>query len=130
MRLACQSRCPLFSVARLFGHGAGVQRSAFYRMVARIVGGYALVSSQCVRTKNGNQRNPSSVAYSVSPHSRRTIVQRLIDGFHRFQKESFLPLQTLFEQLAEGQHPETLFITCSDSRIDPTLLTNAQPGWR
>jgi carbonic anhydrase len=55
-------------------------------------------------------------------------VQRLIDGIHRFQKESFLPLQTLFERLAEGQHPDTLFITCSDSRIDPTLLTNAQPG--
>lgn len=55
-------------------------------------------------------------------------MQKLIDGIHRFQKESFLPLQTLFERLAEGQHPDTLFITCSDSRIDPTLLTNAQPG--
>ncbi|MBR9801578.1 carbonic anhydrase [bacterium] len=55
-------------------------------------------------------------------------MQKLIDGIHRFQKESFLPLQELFERLAEGQHPETLFITCSDSRIDPTLLTNARPG--
>lgn len=55
-------------------------------------------------------------------------MQQLIDGIHRFQKQSFLPLQKLFERLAEGQHPETLFITCSDSRIDPNLLTNAQPG--
>ncbi|OYW20872.1 MAG: carbonate dehydratase [Planctomycetales bacterium 12-60-4] len=55
-------------------------------------------------------------------------MQHLIDGIHHFQRESFLPLQKLFERLAEGQHPDTLFITCSDSRIDPTLLTNAQPG--
>lgn len=55
-------------------------------------------------------------------------MQKLIDGIHQFQSESFLPLQKLFERLAQGQHPDTLFITCSDSRIDPTLLTNAQPG--
>lgn len=55
-------------------------------------------------------------------------MQKLIAGLHRFQGEDFLPLQGLFEQLAKGQQPETLFITCSDSRIDPTLLTSAQPG--
>lgn len=55
-------------------------------------------------------------------------MQELIEGIHRFQTDSFLPLQKLFERLAEGQHPETLFITCSDSRVDPTLLTNAKPG--
>jgi len=55
-------------------------------------------------------------------------MQRLIQGIHRFQEEDFLPLQGLFEQLAKGQHPETLFITCSDSRIDPNLLTRSKPG--
>ncbi len=59
---------------------------------------------------------------------RGTFVQKLIDGIHQFQLGTFLPLQGLFEQLAKGQHPETLFITCSDSRIDPTLLMNAKPG--
>src|SRR5438445_5600665 len=55
-------------------------------------------------------------------------MQKLIQGIHQFQKESFRPLRGLFEELAKGQNPETLFITCSDSRIDPTLLTKAQPG--
>jgi carbonic anhydrase len=55
-------------------------------------------------------------------------LQQLLDGIHRFQRHSFLPLQKLFERLAEGQHPQTLFITCSDSRIDPNLLTNSKPG--
>jgi carbonic anhydrase len=55
-------------------------------------------------------------------------MQKLIQGIHQFQGKSFLPLQGLFEQLAKGQNPETLFITCSDSRIDPSLLTQARPG--
>lgn len=55
-------------------------------------------------------------------------MQELIDGLHQFQRGTFLPLKTLFERLAHGQHPDTLFITCSDSRIDPNLLTNSKPG--
>lgn len=55
-------------------------------------------------------------------------MQKLIQGIHQFQAKSFLPLRGLFEQLAKGQNPETLFITCSDSRIDPGLLTQSKPG--
>jgi carbonic anhydrase len=55
-------------------------------------------------------------------------VQKLIQGIHEFQADDFRPLQGLFESLARGQNPETLFITCSDSRIDPNLLTKSQPG--
>lgn len=55
-------------------------------------------------------------------------MQKLIQGIHRFQQETFRPLQGLFEQLSHGQNPETLFITCSDSRIDPNLLTRSKPG--
>ncbi len=55
-------------------------------------------------------------------------MQKLIDGIHQFQKTDFRPLKGLFQSLAKGQKPETLFITCSDSRIDPSLLTKTQPG--
>jgi len=56
-------------------------------------------------------------------------MQKLVEGIHAFQKNYFARHKALFETLAEeGQHPETLFITCSDSRVVPTLLTNAGPG--
>lgn len=55
-------------------------------------------------------------------------MQKLVDGIHRFQRESFSKDQKLFETLAEGQNPLALFITCSDSRIDPNRLTQTKPG--
>lgn len=55
-------------------------------------------------------------------------MQRLIDGIHHFQREVFPAKQELFASLAEGQRPHSLIITCSDSRIDPFLLTHADPG--
>jgi carbonic anhydrase len=55
-------------------------------------------------------------------------MQKLIAGLHEFQSKIFGTQQELFERLAVGQAPETLFITCSDSRIDPCLLTQTAPG--
>ncbi len=55
-------------------------------------------------------------------------MNKLLEGLVRFREETFQEKRELFTRLSQGQKPGVLFITCSDSRIDPTLLTNAEPG--
>jgi carbonic anhydrase len=55
-------------------------------------------------------------------------MQSLVEGVHFFQNVGFPQQRELFARLAQGQKPEACFITCSDSRIDPNLITNARPG--
>lgn len=55
-------------------------------------------------------------------------MRKLLKGVHQFQTHYFTSHRELFERLCEGQHPRILFITCSDSRIDPNLITQTEPG--
>ncbi len=55
-------------------------------------------------------------------------LQKLIRGFKRFQKQFFQSDNTLFEQLKQQQTPKTLVVGCSDSRVDPAIITKSQPG--
>jgi len=52
----------------------------------------------------------------------------VIEGFLRFQKEAFPQRSKLFKKLALNQNPKTLFISCSDSRLVPELVTQREPG--
>ena len=55
-------------------------------------------------------------------------MDKLISGVSEFKKQGYRELEALFQELATGQNPEVLLITCSDSRIDPNLITQTQPG--
>lgn len=55
-------------------------------------------------------------------------LDKLLGGISHFQRHVYPRHQDLFEKLALGQRPEALFITCADSRIDPSLLTQTEPG--
>ena len=49
-------------------------------------------------------------------------------GFEKFRSEKFTEMASHFAALADGQSPEVLMITCSDSRIDPGLICQSKPG--
>ncbi|MWL87625.1 carbonic anhydrase [Cupriavidus sp. SW-Y-13] len=55
-------------------------------------------------------------------------IERLLKGFERFQQHYFEDAPALFDSLRSGQHPQTLLIGCSDSRVDPGLLLGCDPG--
>jgi carbonic anhydrase len=55
-------------------------------------------------------------------------MERLIEGHRRFLAEVFPQMKSHFHLLAEGQAPQWLFITCSDSRVVPDLFLGTEPG--
>ncbi|HEY3325899.1 MAG TPA: carbonic anhydrase [Novimethylophilus sp.] len=57
-----------------------------------------------------------------------TDIKKFISGFKRFQENYFGRDQELFGELKQGQNPSALVIACSDSRVDPAILTDCQPG--
>ncbi|MDG4595268.1 MAG: carbonic anhydrase [Candidatus Contendobacter sp.] len=58
-----------------------------------------------------------------------TTISALLQGFQRFRVKHFEPNRDLFNRLAmQGQTPRTLLIGCSDSRVDPAILTDSAPG--
>jgi carbonic anhydrase len=52
----------------------------------------------------------------------------LTRGHTTFKTQVYPRLKERFELLAHGQTPHTLFVTCSDSRVDPSLITQTDPG--
>jgi carbonic anhydrase len=55
-------------------------------------------------------------------------MQKLVQGIHKFQVDIFRSRHEFFERLKTGQNPQALVITCSDSRVIPDLITQAEPG--
>jgi carbonic anhydrase len=55
-------------------------------------------------------------------------LQHFIDGFRNFQQQLYRDNERLAAKLVKGQSPKTLVIACSDSRVDPALLTGSSPG--
>ena len=55
-------------------------------------------------------------------------MKKLLKGIHTFQESYFKKEEDFFKRLSNKQAPEVLFITCSDSRIDPNLVTQSKRG--
>jgi carbonic anhydrase len=55
-------------------------------------------------------------------------MKNIVQGYLRFRKDVFPKWKDHFHLLAEIQSPDVLFITCADSRIDPSLILQTEPG--
>lgn len=56
-------------------------------------------------------------------------INHLVEGVKTFKSTNYgQELDMMRKLVEEGQSPATLIISCSDSRVDPALLTGAKPG--
>jgi carbonic anhydrase len=56
-------------------------------------------------------------------------VEKLISGYRKFYRDNFIHQKNdIFKHIKTSQKPKTLVISCSDSRVDPAILTNAEVG--
>lgn len=73
-------------------------------------------------------RTEQDVPAILGAHAGMSPRQRLEFGVEHYRRHHLPRYADLFEKLAPRQVPHTLFITCSDSRIQPSLLTSTDPG--
>jgi carbonic anhydrase len=57
-------------------------------------------------------------------------MERLVEGYRKFLSEVFEPRKESFLSLARAPHQpcHTLVVSCSDSRVIPEVITQAEPG--
>lgn len=53
----------------------------------------------------------------------------LLSGYRRFRRDRWPERRRQFETLADtGQRPRALVVSCADSRVDPGMIFDADPG--
>ena len=57
-----------------------------------------------------------------------TDVNDLIDGYRRFRRSHWARERSRWADLAEGQSPKVMILSCADSRVDPAQIFDAKPG--
>lgn len=55
-------------------------------------------------------------------------IPRFLAGFKKFQRTYFCDDNSFFTNLKQAQTPKVLIVACSDSRVDPAILTGCEPG--
>src|SRR5437762_5463783 len=53
---------------------------------------------------------------------------RLIEGYHRFRLSDWAHERERWAEMAEGQSPKVMILSCADSRVDPAQIFDARPG--
>ncbi len=97
--------------------------------------GLSMDSIRLLRSMGAAERLPECFACTdcevmriLGQQAQASALNKLVYGVERFKRGLGANYQTLFKTLADGQSPHTLFITCSDSRINPNLITSTDPG--
>jgi carbonic anhydrase len=56
------------------------------------------------------------------------MLTQLIDGYRRFREQEWARERERWSEMAEGQSPRVMILSCADSRVDPAQIFDARPG--
>jgi carbonic anhydrase len=56
------------------------------------------------------------------------MLTQLIDGYRRFREQDWARERERWSEMAEGQSPRVMILSCADSRVDPAQIFDARPG--
>lgn len=99
-----------------------------------LVKGFSVLVPQYFLLKKTLERMGSLWFHSASffwsyPMSRSdSAITSLVEGFKQFKLKHFEQSEAYKGLVEDGQHPKTLVIACCDSRVDPAILTDSEPG--
>src|SRR5215213_12008 len=57
-----------------------------------------------------------------------SYLEQLIEGYRRFRETDWSGERERWSELAEGQSPQVMVLSCADSRVDPAQIFDAKPG--
>ena len=55
-------------------------------------------------------------------------LSQLIEGYRRFREQDWARERERWSELADGQSPRVMILSCADSRVDPAQIFDARPG--
>ena len=55
-------------------------------------------------------------------------MSQLIEGYRRFREQDWARERERWSELADGQSPKVMILSCADSRVDPSHIFDARPG--
>lgn len=64
----------------------------------------------------------------VEPQHEAKAPNPILAGINKYHRRFADKVRPMVQDLADGQNPDTLFVACVDSRVNPNLLTSSGPG--